>query len=511
IPVLSNMTGQPFSDASESVRHILSQQLISPVNFVQNILELYERGVRTFLEVGPKPVLTGLVRTTLKSRDHQALSMDASSGKHSGILDLARTLSALAALGHPVRLDLWQSGSHVAQPRKQAMNIPISGANYKNPIKPEKQHHSNPLLEIPPVSPFPRQSFTTIDSTETQPARHTPIETVMQNDSPTKQNRAKNPFPIDQALQVVQEGLRSLQTLQLQTAEAHKLFLQTQAETGRSLQKILDQTPLFIELSSASGSAVVRPSTYLPQTENAAPTAACPETQGRAEPQSMSPVETISRSEEPALRTQTAFSGNPPPLQPPAPHLASQIEIVLLKVVSQLTGYPEDMLGLDMDIEADLGIDSIKRVEILAAMEEAMPGLPSVPTDVMAGLKTLGQVAVQLSGSQSAGPAGFRPVLPQANLMPDHSVRPESVCDSNPDIIQHKLLAVVSQLTGYPVDMLGLDMDIEADLGIDSIKRVEILSAMEEAMPDLPAIAPDVMAGLKTLRHIVSLLHENKQ
>jgi len=511
IPVLSNMTGQPFPADPESVRHILSQQLISPVNFVQNILELYKRGVRTFLEVGPKPVLTVLVRTTLKSRDHQALSMDASSGNHSGILDLARTLSALAALGHPVRLDLWQSGSHVVQPRKQAMNIPISGANYRNPKKPEKQHISNPQLEIPPVSPFPGQRVTTIDSTETQPARHTPIETVMQNDLPTKQNRAKSPFPIDQALQVVQEGLRSLQTLQLQTAEAHKLFLQTQAETGRALQKILEQTPLFIELSSANDPAVVRPNTHLPQTENAAPTTAYPETQGSAEPQPMPPVETLSRSEEPAWHTQTAFSGNLPPQKPPAPHAASQIETVLLKVVSQLTGYPEDMLGLDMDIEADLGIDSIKRVEILAAMEEAMPGLPSVPTDVMAGLKTLGQVAGQLSGSQSAEPAGFTPVLSQANPVPGQSMIPESVCDSNPDTIQHKLLAVVSQLTGYPEDMLGLDMDIEADLGIDSIKRVEILAAMEEAMPDLPAIVPDVMAGLKTLRHIVSVLQENKQ
>ena len=42
--------------------------------------------------------------------------------------------------------------------------------------------------------------------------------------------------------------------------------------------------------------------------------------------------------------------------------------------------------------------------------------------------------------------------------------------------IQTSILEVVSNLTGYPVEMLNLDMDIEADLGIDSIKRVEILS-----------------------------------
>ena len=42
------------------------------------------------------------------------------------------------------------------------------------------------------------------------------------------------------------------------------------------------------------------------------------------------------------------------------------------------------------------------------------------------------------------------------------------------------LLAVVSEKTGYPQEMLDLSMDMEADLGIDSIKRVEILGARPE-------------------------------
>ena len=43
------------------------------------------------------------------------------------------------------------------------------------------------------------------------------------------------------------------------------------------------------------------------------------------------------------------------------------------------------------------------------------------------------------------------------------------------------LLDLVSERTGYPTDMLGLDQDLEADLGIDSIKRVEILGAFQNA------------------------------
>jgi NAD(P)-dependent dehydrogenase (short-subunit alcohol dehydrogenase family) len=54
--------------------------------------------------------------------------------------------------------------------------------------------------------------------------------------------------------------------------------------------------------------------------------------------------------------------------------------------------------------------------------------------------------------------------------------------------------------------MLGLEMDIESDLGIDSIKRVEILSAVEEKLPHLPQVTPDMMGTLKTLGQICDFL-----
>ena len=79
--------------------------------------------------------------------------------------------------------------------------------------------------------------------------------------------------------------------------------------------------------------------------------------------------------------------------------------------------------------------------------------------------------------------------------------------DPDPDI-ETTMLEIVSRLTGYPVEMLGLDMDIEAELGIDSIKRVEILSNLEEAIPDLPAVSPEIMGSLKTLGQIVEFVKQ---
>jgi len=68
------------------------------------------------------------------------------------------------------------------------------------------------------------------------------------------------------------------------------------------------------------------------------------------------------------------------------------------------------------------------------------------------------------------------------------------------------LLDVVSERTGYPAEMLTTDMELESDLGIDSIKRVEILSAMQDNVPELPDVDLAVLAGLATLGQIVDYL-----
>ncbi|MFQ5485636.1 MAG: SDR family NAD(P)-dependent oxidoreductase, partial [Desulfobacterales bacterium] len=73
------------------------------------------------------------------------------------------------------------------------------------------------------------------------------------------------------------------------------------------------------------------------------------------------------------------------------------------------------------------------------------------------------------------------------------------------------ILRLVSEKTGYPVEMIGLEMDLEADLGIDSIKRVEILSALEEKIPDLPIISPEIIGRFKTLKQIASHLSDSEK
>jgi NAD(P)-dependent dehydrogenase (short-subunit alcohol dehydrogenase family)/acyl carrier protein len=69
-----------------------------------------------------------------------------------------------------------------------------------------------------------------------------------------------------------------------------------------------------------------------------------------------------------------------------------KLKEAMLEVVSEKTGYPKEMLDLNTDLESGLGIDSIKRVEILSALQEKMPLLKDIDTTQLATLQTLQQI-----------------------------------------------------------------------------------------------------------------------
>ncbi|MFT5684687.1 MAG: acyl carrier protein, partial [Myxococcota bacterium] len=150
---------------------------------------------------------------------------------------------------------------------------------------------------------------------------------------------------------------------------------------------------------------------------------------------------------------------------------------------------PAEMLNMEMQLEGDLGIDSIKRVEILSAMQERAPGLPEVDAGAMASLQTLGQIADYMGAQLNA----TAPTPTAAPAAPSRD-------------LQALLLEVVAEKTGYPAEMLNMEMQLEGDLGIDSIKRVEILSAMQEKAPELPEVDAGAMASLQTLGQIADYM-----
>jgi acyl transferase domain-containing protein len=107
IPVYANTTGRPYPSDPSSARALLGRHLLNPVNFIDDIEAMHADGVEAFVEVGPRPVLTGLVHSILEGRAYNAFALDASGGSRPLLTDLARALCSLAASGLPVALSKW--------------------------------------------------------------------------------------------------------------------------------------------------------------------------------------------------------------------------------------------------------------------------------------------------------------------------------------------------------------------------------------------------------------------
>ena len=63
----------------------------------------------------------------------------------------------------------------------------------------------------------------------------------------------------------------------------------------------------------------------------------------------------------------------------------------------------------------------------------------------------------------------------------DASPRNAASLQSTGDPVKERVLALVAEKTGYPVDMLDLDLDLEADLGVDTVKQAEVMATIREA------------------------------
>lgn len=555
MPVYANSTALEYPAEPAAARDLLATQLARPVHFVDEIEQMYADGVRDFLEVGPGAVLTGLVNSILQGRDYRALATDASNGKRNNLTDLATVLATLSASGHSIQWQVWdpRSGEGLDSSAPQRMRIPICGANY---VKPR-----DPIPARPPLN--------LVDGTA--PAVSTSATPATPTTAGTAENRtAENPH-LAGIVDTIRETLATLQRMQQETSQLHQQFLDGQEAALKTLTKVANQY-LNERNAEANGSAASTSVTdlRLHSVRPEAPAAIAPTpipAAVRVEPAPMALVE----SAKPTLSSVTSVLGfdsqapaaapvpvaptatnswpaSPtpqvqqvaPPVQrapePPVevtPAVTSALASTVLAVVSEKTGYPVEMLNLEMSLDHDLGIDSIKRVEILSALQERVPNLPAFQPDELGALHTLKDV-VRIADSRTVGTSiGLNapaPVAPQRLAPPVPAVQPAPTAATVPTPVappapmtratqtpqpiatpasssglSQAVLAVVSEKTGYPIEMLNLEMSLDHDLGIDSIKRVEILSALQERVPNLPAFQPEELGALHTLSDVVRI------
>ena len=174
----------------------------------------------------------------------------------------------------------------------------------------------------------------------------------------------------------------------------------------------------------------------------------------------------------------------------------------VLKLVSDKTGYPRDMLDPDLDLEADLGIDTVKQAEVFALVRETF-NIPRQDTLKLRDYPTLRHVVgfVKENRPDLAGPAGS-----STSTSTSTSTATSTTTTS---VVAEKVLGLVAEKTGYPRDMLELDLDLEADLGIDTVKQAEVFALVRETF-NIPRQDTLRLRDYPTLRHVIGFVETNR-
>ena len=433
-PVYSNTTGRPYDQDPKAIQKRLAEHILNPVLFKEEIENMYEDGGRLFVEFGPRGILTKLVGNILEGKPHTAVALNASP-KRSSDRQLRQAVVELRVAGLPLRdIDPYGTEEPIENGKCGGpATVKLTGSNYvsektrkafqdalndghqivgSESAKPasEPAKVAGGGVSPRPVSPGPKpatEAERTLESLDKgldlffkhqgetlqvheQYLNHHLEYTRTFYDLMRQQSSLAGSGPSGKVVEGLERSMAGFHDHQGETLRVHEQYLRSHAEVSKSAIEVLREqsslgtgrAPAASRTSAVSVAVPPTPSVVM-KTETA---------------------ETLSVREAEPVAAPAAVSAP----SSAGPGIAALTES-MLQVVSEKTGYPVEMLELDMEMEADLGIDSIKRVEILGTMMDVYPNLPEMNPEELAELKTLGQIVEHMESCLPSGggaPAG---------------------------------------------------------------------------------------------------------
>jgi acyl transferase domain-containing protein len=297
--------------------------------------------------------------------------------------------------------------------------------------------------------------------------------------------------------QRLEKIMQDMHDIQRKTADAHTLFLENQRQFQSLLQGLMSGESMPAPAPYVAPQAMVQPPAPTPQAPTRPPLAQAPAPAPQVArppvpapaPQVKSPVQTAPLS--PQVKASVPQEA---PKTSPQPQVAAADDTQVYDVLSSCTGYPAELLKADMNLEGDLGIDSIKKVEIFSQLQSHYPHMEG-DASRLGELQTIGDL-LKLTQTQSE----------KESRVGAWAAGTVALAASSSAQDQQTILEIVAEKTGFPVSMLQPGMELEADLGIDSIKKVEIFSVIQERLPQLNGLAADELNRLRSIADLFELL-----
>ncbi|MGP0066164.1 MAG: type I polyketide synthase, partial [Isosphaeraceae bacterium] len=442
-PVYSNLDAAPHPGDPSAIATRMGDHLASPVRFGEMIAAMYRDGARVFVEVGPGSILSPMVDSVLHDRPHLAISCDATSSP--GLSTLLLRVARLLVAGLPVRLDRLTEGR--SRRRLDLDHLPTGGlpepasastwlvnGSRSRPIGgPEPARlGTGPVLPMPATSPDPHVGPNPQTANRAEPdARTLPLPDVNRHPaaangkpvppaavagSPHRMGAGPAPVPSHAPPRRIGHGRLDIPMTTKTSTVPPQTPSQGQPapQADRVMESFQKTMQVFLDVQKATMLAYLSGRGSLPMAggqdvgysasdefepevhsnghaadqQNGAiarhpepprhpprppvrPARAPEERRERATSRPVPPSHANGASDHrngkpttsdpipPTVRTAPeAPAPAPVPAVDPAAPDRKSITARLLEIVRDRTGYPIETLGLDLDMEADLGIDS---------------------------------------------------------------------------------------------------------------------------------------------------------
>jgi acyl transferase domain-containing protein len=252
IAVYSNATGQEYSTNPAEIQHTLSEQLLKPVRFKDEIENIHAAGGYLFVEFGPRNILTNLVKTILGDKPHIAVALNGSRKK-----DSDRQLREAAVQLRVAGLPLTSIDPHqilpelIGEAKLSPLSVPISGNNYvSDKTRSDFEDALNDGYRI----------GTLVESKELETEMQQPVIQPVVVQQPVTNGHATNgkstngnghatngkstkPAPGigDHRLSNVRQTLEQFQAHQNETAQTHQQYLEHQTEYAQTFVELSQQ------------------------------------------------------------------------------------------------------------------------------------------------------------------------------------------------------------------------------------------------------------------------------
>ncbi len=504
----------------EEIRRLAAGQWARPVRFRETIEAMHQDGARVFVEVGPRGNLTAFVEDTLRGRRH--LAMAANLPGRSGITQLNHLVALLAAHHVPMKLDhlyARRAPTRVALepggPRrdsevgvlKLSLRLPtLQLAPHRtaaSTLPRSSQLPSAPVENVSLASGTPRPSRVPtgkpgadVAATRTpaaQLSQSSPGSAVVETEAPYSRSVQAAPGPSG----ADESGARS------QVMEEYFATMERFLAVQRELMKA------YLDDARAGAGRVLAPE--LPATA-AAPDVGTGVTQGPTPPAPQlvrDGTDVAAASSQPGPSAPETAVATAPPGQPAPNRLTPEaVRDMLLSLISERTGYPLDVLDVNLNLEADLGIDSIKRIEILGAFRRQTDAIAATDLEPLSRAQTLQQVIdfVTRRVAESAGPsarAGSRVDTGTSSAPTATSTERSSGQTTDLPFIRH----VTAVTPGQEVVVL-CEFDIDEDLFLRDHTLAGSISETDGTLIGLPVVP--LTMSMEMLAEAASLLRPDK-